>query len=79
MTHLREISYTEELKGLAILAVVILHILSNLPSSFITDPNHLPVILAIDQIGRFCVPLFVAISGFGLMRKYMVKNYRFAF
>lgn len=75
MTHLREISYTEELKGLAILAVVILHILSNLSSAFVTDPNHLPIILAIDQIGRFCVPLFVAISGFGLMRKYMVKKF----
>ena len=64
-----EMAATNQLKGLAILAVVVLHILSNIPGKYITTPQILPWVLAIDQIARFCVPIFVAISGYGLFRK----------
>jgi len=46
------------LKGLAIIAVVAIHSFSKTISS--------PVSLFVDQLSRFTVPLFIALSGFGL-------------
>jgi peptidoglycan/LPS O-acetylase OafA/YrhL len=49
-------------KGLAIIAVVAIHI----GSRFIQSP----VVLFVDQLSRFCVPLFIALSGFGLTKSF---------
>ncbi len=72
---LQEIRYTNILKGVAILAVILLHVLSTIPTQLIVTPTRFPAVLFLDQIARFCVPLFVAVSGFGLMRKYMHKPF----
>lgn len=58
------------LKGLAILAVVVLHIFSTMPSSWYFVPGYHQLWIIIDQISRFCVPMFVALSGFAFMKKY---------
>ncbi len=50
------------LKGLAIVAVVGIHVIAH---QKLTYP-----LVALDQVFRFCVPVFVAVSGFALARKY---------
>lgn len=57
------------LKGLAITAVVIIHILSSIPGHIYTTPNAGPYIF-LDQLLRFSVPLFLGLSGYLLARKY---------
>ena len=59
-----------QLKGLSILAVVGLHLLTFVPPNnfFKTPTNYL--FLSIDQVLRFCVPVFIFLSGFGLSLKY---------
>lgn len=71
----QEIRYTNVLKGAAILAVVLLHILSTIPNRLIIAPTIFPFVLTLDQLARFCVPLFIAVSGFGLMRKYLHQTF----
>jgi surface polysaccharide O-acyltransferase-like enzyme len=62
------------LKGLSILAVVGLHLLTLLPSNlFFHNPTKL-IIISIDQLFRFCVPVFIFFSGFGLSLKYQTKK-----
>lgn len=66
--------HTLILKAVAILGVLTIHFLSTLPinkadSSF---PAVLSVVL--DQLARFSVPLFIALSGYGLAIKYAVKT-----
>jgi peptidoglycan/LPS O-acetylase OafA/YrhL len=59
------------LRGLAICCVVIIHFLSSFKKSpFITGAELQNVAVAIDQLGRVAVPLFVALSGHGLMLRY---------
>lgn len=53
-------------RAVAIVAVIIIHV-----APVRLDNNS----LFIGQIGRFCVPLFVALSGFGLARKYLEKPF----
>lgn len=57
-------------KGLAIWAVVIIHVLSNLPHEIFYQDSTRWVYALIDQGMRWCVPLFVALSGYGLMMGY---------
>ncbi len=63
--------YVTMLKGLAITAVVTLHVFSALPALLYKDPSLFPYFITIDQLSRFCVPLFIAISGYGLSKKYL--------
>lgn len=72
------LSTTTMLKGLAILAVVLTHILSSLPGRIFTTDAWQPFYVGLDQTLRFCVPLFVAISGFSLSKKYQSSALRVA-
>jgi peptidoglycan/LPS O-acetylase OafA/YrhL len=58
------------LKGLAIIAVVVLHILSSLPGRIFTTSELNWFFISLDQLGRYSVPLFVALSGYGLVFSY---------
>lgn len=58
------------LKGIAILAVVGTHILTSLPAKIFTQEPANTLFIILDQLGRFSVPLFVALSGFGFASKY---------
>lgn len=57
-------------KGIAILAVITVHTLASLPSTIYTSELTVNLATAIDQFTRFSVPLFVALSGFALSKKY---------
>lgn len=54
------------LKGLAIIAVVLIHTLSLSYHYFERESLVWNLFLIIDQLSRFCVPVFVALSGYGL-------------
>jgi probable poly-beta-1,6-N-acetyl-D-glucosamine export protein len=58
------------LKGISILAVVGLHVLSSLDSTLFTTSPHRLFFIGLNQALRFSVPLFVAISGYLLSQKY---------
>jgi len=62
------------LKGLAILAVVVTHILSSLPPAIFTIDINRHFFIFIDQSFRFCVPIFVALSGYALSKKYQTTH-----
>lgn len=53
--------FVDSLRGLAILAVILIHI----TSSFVTDKSSY-IALVLNQISRFAVPVFFIISGWGL-------------
>jgi peptidoglycan/LPS O-acetylase OafA/YrhL len=63
------------LRALAITAVVGLHVLASLPSYSYTTAWFHPITIAIDQLWRFCIPLFVALSGYGLQLKYQRSEF----
>ena len=56
---------TNLLKGLAISAVVLLHVLAYLKGIYFASSSQWFYVL-IDQLSRFCVPLFLMVSGYGL-------------
>lgn len=56
-----------ENKGLAIIAVVAIH-------AFSSTIGNSPVNLFVDQLSRFTVPLFVALSGYGLALSFTKNN-----
>ena len=56
-------------RGWAILAVVLIHVLAYFPGIF-DKSNYQWVMVALDQTARFCVPAFLIISGYGLSMKY---------
>ncbi len=60
------LSCTNLLKGFAILAVVAIHVIN----VFI---GRNPSLINFDQFLRFSVPLFTALSGLALAKKYLVK------
>lgn len=65
------------LRAIAIIGVITIHLLSSLKKSpFLSDPNSIQQFLSIfiDQLSRICVPLFVALSGFGLYSKYSTQK-----
>ncbi len=60
-----------QLKGLAILAVIGLHLLTFVPPQAVfTYPTNL-LFISVNQALRFCVPIFIFLSGFGLSLKYL--------
>ena len=62
-------------KAIAILAVVFLHLLSSLfPKTIYTLEDSRLVFIILNQLCRFSVPLFLALSGFGLARKYQAQT-----
>ncbi|MEA3355350.1 MAG: acyltransferase [Patescibacteria group bacterium] len=66
---------TNSAKGFAILAVIIIHLLTiATQQQFSTFPQNL-VLISIDQVMRFCVPVFIFISGFGLSLSYQKKEF----
>jgi len=65
---------TNVLKAIAILSVLIIHILSSVKiSPFVSDSNFQLIAVSLDQLARISVPIFVALSGFGLLCKYSKK------
>jgi peptidoglycan/LPS O-acetylase OafA/YrhL len=58
------------LRGMSILSVVTIHYLSSLPPETYTTSSWQPFNVALDQLLRFSVPLFVMLSGYALSRKY---------
>lgn len=68
------IAEIDVLKGLAIIAVIVLHLIPNLYTIFSPYPPFTTVsqiLLLTDQLLRFCVPLFIAISGFILTKSFL--------
>jgi peptidoglycan/LPS O-acetylase OafA/YrhL len=62
---------SDQLKGLAILMVVWIHIQAFFPIGWWLGGDWLALALtSIDQVGRLCVPLFVFLSWYGLAKKY---------
>jgi len=57
------------LRGLAIIAVLLIHIFAFLKGAYTTSPYPL-FFIGLDQLSRFCVPLFIMLSGYGLAKKY---------
>lgn len=67
-------SIADQLKGLSILAVIGLHLLTLVsPANFFKSPNNL-IFISLDQLMRFCVPVFIFLSGFGLSLKYQSQR-----
>lgn len=71
---------TNILKAIAILAVIAIHILSSIRvSPFFSESQYQLLAVTLDQLSRVCVPLFVALSGYGLYWKYSkqlsIKNF----
>lgn len=65
---------TNILKAIAILAVLTIHILSSIRvSPFVSESKYQLLAVTLDQLSRVCVPLFVALSGYGLHWKYSKK------
>jgi peptidoglycan/LPS O-acetylase OafA/YrhL len=64
------------LKGLAILAVIVIHFNGKLFSSL--SLNQKNWLLSFDQVLRFSVPLFVALSGYSLTKRYSSEKIIFA-
>lgn len=60
------------IKGLAILAVILLHALAY-PKGIYHSSQQL-IFIALDQLARFCVPGFLIVSGYGLAKKYQQKK-----
>jgi surface polysaccharide O-acyltransferase-like enzyme len=58
------------LRGLAILAVVIIHTQGSVHGGFWIGSPTWRVFTFTDQLSRMCVPLFVALSGYGFWQKY---------
>jgi probable poly-beta-1,6-N-acetyl-D-glucosamine export protein len=75
MSPTREDQYAGSLlRGVAILAVIVIHLLSSLPHRYSQSTDGWRVYVAIDQLARFCVPLFVALSGYGFWEKYATAS-----
>lgn len=60
------------IKGLAILAVLVVHVLAYLPGIY--HGSQQIFFIGLDQLARFCVPAFLIISGYGLATKYEGKT-----
>lgn len=58
------------LRGLAILAVVIIHTQGSVHGGFWLGSPTWRLFTFTDQLSRMCVPLFVALSGYGFWQKY---------
>ncbi len=63
-------SVTLQLKGLSILAVIGLHLLTFVPPQKVFQFPTNFIFFTFNQALRFCVPVFIFLSGFGLSLKY---------
>jgi len=63
------------LKGLAILAVVTIHVVNNFYRLVQVNSLGFNFLVVLDQLSRYCVPLFITLSGFALAKKYEVKKF----
>jgi len=68
-----EVERTNFLKGFAIIAVVVIHTINYFMNRTLPDTSFWPVLITLDQLMRFSVPLFIALSGYALAQKYL-KN-----
>jgi len=67
---------TDILKANAILAVLVIHTLSSLKHSPFVNSSAFQLLgVSLDQLSRLSVPLFVALSGYGLSISYAKKKY----
>ncbi|MCB9813256.1 MAG: acyltransferase [Pseudomonadales bacterium] len=66
------IQKTNTIRGLAIIAVIFLHILAYLPGIY--NSNQQILYISLDQFARFCMPAFIILSGYGLATKYESKK-----
>lgn len=64
------ITEVDILKGIAVLGVIILHVISPSLSFFPRSSLDFKLAIFVDQLFRFSVPLFVALSGYTLAQKY---------
>jgi probable poly-beta-1,6-N-acetyl-D-glucosamine export protein len=83
MTAVSETSTRREtdtfLRGLAISCVVLIHFLSAYRiSPFIHGAEFQTLAVTFDQLGRLSVPLFVALSGYGLALKYQHSAFKWS-
>ncbi len=62
------------LRGLAILAVVIIHTQGSVHGGFWIGSPTWRIFSFTDQLSRMCVPLFVALSGYGFWQKYQGRE-----
>ena len=58
------------LRGLSVLAVIGIHVLSSLPIRIFSWPEGQIILAMIDQSFRWSVPFYVLVSAFGLSQKY---------
>lgn len=74
-THTSAISASQSnvFKGFAISAVLVIHFVAFLPHVFTPTASGI-FYTAIDQLSRFCVPLFLFLSAYGLTKKYSEKT-----
>ncbi len=65
------------IKAIAILAVVLIHSLSLSYQYFTRGQGSWQLLIVVDQLARFSVPIFVALSGFGLGIKNMEIGWQY--
>jgi peptidoglycan/LPS O-acetylase OafA/YrhL len=58
------------LRGLAILGVLVIHFQSSIHGGFWLNSGTWRIFTFLDQLSRLCVPVFVALSGYGFWQKY---------
>lgn len=58
------------LRGIAILLVLLIHVLASIQFPIFSIQPWQTFAVFLDQLSRVCVPIFIALSGYGLMMKY---------
>jgi probable poly-beta-1,6-N-acetyl-D-glucosamine export protein len=71
-----EKQYITALKGIAILCVVGIHVLSSVKAPIFTEGLQRYFFITLDQLFRVSVPLFVVLSGFAFARKYQSTAFK---
>lgn len=59
------------LRGIAIFFVLVLHTLASLRPETYLSPERQIFAIPLDQLGRFCVPMFVMLSGYAFWAKFI--------
>lgn len=72
MTQL-SLEHNNLLRGIAIIAVVTIHFFAGFPGIYSASSPNSWLYVAIDQLSRFSVPLFIALSGYGFWHKFQDK------
>lgn len=60
----------DTLKGIAIVQVVLLHVISTFPERWWYVPQWAQGLIVLDQLSRMSIPLFIFLSWYGLAKKY---------